>query len=94
MCLVYAVIFVVVSGPGRVQQRVQRGVVGLGSCRYALACIRHQLMFEMPGRCVSRAVAGCYRSGWVVIVLGMQLFLWSFMGQGECSSVLSVVLLV
>ena len=30
----------VVYGPGLVHQRVQRGAVGLGRCRYALACIR------------------------------------------------------
>ena len=30
----------------------------------------HSLVFEMPGRCVSRAVVCCYRTGWIVIVLG------------------------
>ena len=39
-CAWYAAIFVVVYGPGLVHQRVQRGAVGLGRCRYALACIR------------------------------------------------------
>ena len=39
-CAWYAAIFAVVYGPGLVQERVQRGAVGLGKCRYALACMR------------------------------------------------------
>ena len=59
----------------------------------------HSLVLEMPGRCVSRAVACCYRTGWVVIVPGMQLFLWLLIaytrvGQGECTCMVSVVPLV
>ena len=54
----------------------------------------HSLVFEMPGRCVSRAVACCYRTGWVVLVLGMQLSLWLFMGHDDRTSVVGVALLV
>ena len=39
-CSWYAAIFVVVYGPGLVHKRNKRGAVGLGRCRYALACIR------------------------------------------------------
>ena len=36
-CAWYAASYVVVYGPGLVHQRVQRGAVGLGRRRYALA---------------------------------------------------------
>ena len=71
--------FVVVYGPGRVHQRLQRGAVGVGWCCCVLGCICSLQMFKISGRCVSRVVACCYRSGWVVLVLGMQMFFWLFM---------------
>ena len=39
-CAWYAAMFVVGYGPRRLHQHGQRGAVGLGRCRYALACIR------------------------------------------------------
>ena len=39
-CAWYAAMFVVGYGPWRLHQHGQRGAVGLGRCRYALACIR------------------------------------------------------
>ena len=39
-CAWYAAIFVVVYRPELVRQHVQRGAVGVGRCRHALACIR------------------------------------------------------
>jgi len=43
---------------------------------------------------VHELVAGCYRAGWLVLVLGMPVFLWLFVAQDECPSGFSVVLLV
>jgi len=37
-------------------------------------------------------VAGCYRAGWLVLLLGMPVFLWLFVAQDECFSGFSVVL--
>ena len=39
-CAWHAAMFVVGYGPWRLHQHGQRGAVGLGRCRYALACIR------------------------------------------------------
>ena len=39
-------------------------------------------------------MAGCYRAGWLVLLLGMPVFLWLFVAQDECSSGFSVALLV
>ena len=83
-CAWYAAIFVVVYGPGLVHQRVQRGAVGLGRCRYALACIRWCSKCQVVLCLTSSGMLLSYRLG-CDCAFGMQLFLRLFMGQGFCA---------
>ena len=68
-------LFVAGWRPGRVQNRLQRGAVGLGEWGHALACVVGWLVgvAVVVELCVS--MVGCYRAGWHVLCRGTQIFL-------------------
>ena len=37
------------------------------------------------------AMRGCYRTGCLVLVLSTQIFLWLFLGQAKCASVVLLI---
>ena len=66
-------LFVAGWRPGRVQNRLQRGAVGLGECGHALSLVWLVGVAVVVELCVS--MVGCYRTGWHVLCRGIQIFL-------------------